>query len=339
MHIMHVVGTRPNFPKCAPVYRALAAAGFGQTVLHSGQHYDANMSAQIIEDTGCPIDTTFPSHTSSGKPTTPQMRLDVLTGLFELHRPDLVMVYGDCNTAMEAATAAVAARAKLAHVEAGLRCGDLRMREETNRVAIDVLADILYVPSIDAVYNLAKEGAPFDRIQFVGNTMADSFWRLESDPYEQSGNFGVVTMHRPENVDNPVYMARFMNALAELDYPLLFAKHPRVQLPSVPTNVGLLSPLRYREFNHLLHTAKFVITDSGGVQEEATLEGLPCLTMRPSTERPITITEGTNELCTLDELKDKVARILKGEWKVGSVPLYWEGDASERIAWHLKSVL
>jgi UDP-N-acetylglucosamine 2-epimerase (non-hydrolysing) len=337
-HIVHIVGTRPQFPKLAPVWRALNGS-FKQTVIHTGQHYDDRMSKEIIEDTGCHIDLTLPQTTSSGGEVTRQARMDVLGGFLEMHKPDLVMVYGDCNTSLDAALAAESAKCKFAHVEAGLRCRDYRMIEEHNRIEIDTRADILYVPSVDAVYNLAREGRCFSDIQFVGNVMADTYYWRMSQGYTVSGrrDFGLVTMHRPENVDDPVFMRRFVDVLGDLNYPIIFPKHPRVKLESyVPYGVQVVEPMRYREFNAHLRACTFLITDSGGLQEEATITHTPCLTMRPSTERPVTITEGTNELSTIETLSEQVHLIRENRWKQGSIPVYWDGQASERIACHLR---
>ena len=340
-HIVHVVGTRPQFPKVAPVYRALDGL-FKQTVIHTGQHYDDRLSKEIIEDTGCHIDVTFPQKTSSGRQVSRLARRDVLQGFLEMHEPDLVMVYGDCNTSLDAAQAAVNTRTKFAHVEAGLRCWDHRMIEEINRVEIDRYADILYVPSVDAVYNLAREGRFFKDIQFVGNVMADSYQWMKArctNTFVDRHDFALVTMHRPENVDDEDFMYRFLTTLSVLDFPLIFPKHPRVKLPFVPDNVEVVGPSRYTTFARWVHQARFVITDSGGVQEETTLAHTPCLTVRPNTERPVTITEGTNELACLDTLPSQVSRVRAGGWKRGSIPMYWDGKAAERIACHLRSYL
>ena len=336
-HIVHVVGTRPQFPKVAPVWRALRNYNVTQTVIHTGQHYDDRMSKEIIEDTGCHINLTLDNGTRKDKKQS-------LRRLFKLHQTDMVMVYGDCNTSLDAAQAALDTHTEFAHVEAGLRCGDMRMIEEYNRIQIDKYADILYVPSVDAVYNLAREGRCFEDIQFVGNVMADSYYWHMAQGCAVTGrrNFGLVTMHRPENVDDPAFMDRFMEALAELQYPLIFPKHPRVMpLNLIPLNVEIVEPMRYRDFNAHIRACTFLITDSGGLQEEATLTHTPCLTMRPSTERPVTITEGTNELSTIETLREQVRLIRDNQWgvKPSSIPLYWDGKAAERIAAHLQRYL
>lgn len=329
-HIVHVVGTRPQFPKVAPVWRALRSLNVTQTVIHTGQHYDDRLSKDIIEDTGCHIDITL-------RTCSRQQKIVELEAFLQDASPDLVMVYGDCNTSLDAALAAHSQHIKVAHVEAGLRCGDMRMIEERNRVAIDGLASIMYVPSVDAVYNLGKAGYDLADIQFVGNVMADSYHWHMSNAHVVTGrrHFGLVTMHRPENVDDPKFMDRFMLALGNLYYPIVFPKHPRVKLQWVPNNVEIVEPMRYAEFNANLRACTFLITDSGGLQEEATLTHIPCLTMRPNTERPVTITEGTNELSTIESLKHQVDRIRARSWKQGSTPLYWDGKAAERIACHL----
>lgn len=338
-HIIHVVGTRPQFPKVAPVWRALNGH-CKQTVIHTGQHYDDQMSKDIIEDVGCHIDITFPRKTSSGAEASREAKKDVLGGWLEMYQPDLVMVYGDCNVSYDAAMVSYDQKIPFAHVEAGLRCGDHRMVEEYNRIQIDAKANILYVPSVDAVYNLACEGRHFKDIQFVGNVMVDSYeWVWGDKPIPKMERFGLLTMHRPENVDDRTFMLKLMTKVGQLQYPIIFPKHPRVNLPYTHSSVQVCEPARYTEFTKLLHQAQFVITDSGGVQEEATMSGTPCLTMRPSTERPVTITEGTNELSTPEMLMGQVLRILNGKWKKGSTPLYWDGKAAERIACHLQKYL
>jgi UDP-N-acetylglucosamine 2-epimerase (non-hydrolysing) len=353
-HIVHVVGTRPQFPKVAPVWRALQDK-CKQTVLHTGQHYDDNMSEQIIEDTGCHIDGVFhgPAH----------CRQAWVEQFLRSHHADAVIVYGDCDTTAEAAKAVRnSTRAKLAHVEAGLRCGDLNMKEEANRILVDSISDILYAPSADAQYNLLLEGrSPFD-IELVGNVMADSYrWACNKYgihrpahiritkglmrevvcDHDERQPYGLVTMHRPENVDNPEFLLRFMLALDNVRFPFVFPKHPRVTLPFIPSNVTVVDPMSYKDMLVHLNTAQFIVTDSGGLQEEATLAGVPCMTMRPSTERPITITEGTNELSTPETLVDQVLRARgcypKNRWKTGHIPTLWDGHTGERIAWHLEN--
>lgn len=309
-----------------------------QTVIHSGQHYDDNMSKQIIEDTGCHIDIKLKGG--------PERRRARLFNVLELLHPDLVIVYGDCDTTAEGAAVARDLGVKIAHVEAGLRCGDTRMREERNRTFVDHISDWLYAPSADAEYNLLQEMCKPRQIEMVGNVMADSYhWACSKyDVHKTAGyGYGLVTMHRPENVDDFNFLSDFMISLQDLCYPILLPKHPRVTLPFVPRNVRVVDPVSYKDMLVHLNSARFIITDSGGLQEEATLAGIPCLTMRPSTERPITITEGTNELSSLHRLYDQVLRIRGGypnnPWKTGSIPFLWDGKAGERIAAHLERTL
>lgn len=282
------------------------------------------MSKAIIADTACHIDVTLGKMSQSAKSEFLAYHLNTDV--------DLVVVYGDCATSIDAARAT---NGTMAHVEAGLRCGDMRMAEERYRKEIDHLADILYAPSLDAAQNLSDEG--ISEAQLVGNVMADSFYFAAVTGLRQ--DFGLVTMHRPENVDDASFMDRFLAALANVDCRFMFPKHPRVHLRWVPQNVEVIDPLPYRAMLVALCSCQFVITDSGGVQEEATLAHTPCLTMRPSTERPITITEGTNELSTPELLSKQIALIKSGNWKHGTVPALWDGRASERIACHLRSVL
>jgi UDP-N-acetylglucosamine 2-epimerase (non-hydrolysing) len=266
-------------------------------------------------------------------------------------KPDCVVVVGDVNATMAATIAAKKLLIDVAHVEAGLRSGDRTMPEEINRILTDSIADLLLTPSPDADENLLREGVEEERIHRVGNIMIDSLVdalerardRACHDRFGLGAReYGLVTLHRPANVDDPALLRRLLDGLRDLEYPLIFPVHPRTR--KVMTDCGLADlfaatgplrlcdPLGYDDFLNLTLNARFVLTDSGGIQEETTYLGIPCLTMRPGTERPITITEGTNELVTLDTMTSLVGRVLDGQWKQGRVPARWDGQTAGRIA-------
>ena len=273
------------------------------------------------------------------------IRLEPL--LMEL-RPDVVLVYGDVNSTVAAALVAAKLLIRVGHVEAGLRSRDRTMPEEINRVATDAVADLLFTPSPDGNENLEAEGVPRERIFFVGNVMIDTLMRLlpHADAkrarasYGISGPFALVTLHRPSNVDDPRILSALVEGLSKVARRMrvFFPVHPRTRarMPAIAGNNGLtvIDPLGYLEFLALERQAAVVITDSGGVQEETTFLGVPCLTMRANTERPITVTQGTNVLLGQDasRLEGEVERILAGDWKTGSVPALWDGQAGNRIA-------
>lgn len=349
MHILHVVGARPNFVKLAPVFAALAAkSGIRQTLLHTGQHYDANMSDVFFQQLGIPsadVNLAVGSGTHAKQTAEIMMRIEpVLIS----HKPDLVLVYGDVNSTVAAALVCAKLLMPVGHVEAGLRSFDRTMAEEINRVLTDQISNLLFTPSKDANENLAREGIPLSRIHFVGNVMIDSLVRLlpaASKPTDMQlpSSYALVTLHRPSNVDDTKWLGGVLDALSDMgrDLPVIFPVHPRTRDRIAPTANGnhsngllLCDPKPYLEFLFLQKNATVVITDSGGIQEETTFLGVPCLTVRENTERPVTVNLGTNVLVGRDitRLRGEVRNILSGKAKKGTIPPLWDAHASERIA-------
>ena len=349
MKLLHVVGARPNFPKLAPVHRAARAAGLEQVVVHSGQHYDESLSHAFFRDLGIPKPDINLGVGSASHAVQTARVMSGLEPVLQEHRPDWLVVYGDVNSTMAAAIVAAKLGVKVAHVEAGLRSNDRTMPEEINRIVTDRLANLLLTPSRGASQTLRDEGEPEEEIAFVGNVMIDTlFYSLEAA--KKSGfrkRLGVgdgeavaVTLHRPSNVDVPerlVGIARALSAIAR-ERRVIFPVHPRTRqrLDELSLDMGgveLLEPLAYPEMLDLVSGAHVVVTDSGGLQEETTALGVPCLTLRPNTERPITITEGTNRLVgEPEELPDLVrgAARVEEEGKVRR-PEGWDGCAGGRV--------
>lgn len=348
-HILHVVGARPNFIKAAPVLRALAARkGVRQTLVHTGQHYDVNMSDIFFRQLGIPApDVSL----GVGSGTHAAQTAQVLLGLEPVllaRKPDAVVVYGDVNSTMAAALAAVKLHIPVAHVEAGLRSGDREMPEEINRIITDAISDILFTPSKDGNANLLKEGVPSKKIRFVGNAMIDTLIRLlpaAKRPAEPrlEGRYVLVTVHRPANTDDPRGLSNLMRALTAISKlaPVVFPIHPRTRArldkAGFKTPPGgrllLIEPLGYLEFLALQRDAALVVTDSGGIQEETTFLGVPCLTVRTTTERPVTVTAGTNKLVRdYASLPREAAAALKRARKHAKPPKLWDGKAGERVA-------
>jgi len=354
MHVLHVIGARPNFMKAAPVHRALAARGITQTVIHTGQHYDAVMSDGILKELGLPEpDVNLGVGSGSHAQQTGQVMMAIEEQL-GARRPDMLLVYGDVNSTMAATLAAVKLGVPVGHVEAGLRSGDRSMPEEINRLVTDRLSNLLFTPSTDGNDNLIAEGADPMSIRFVGNVMIDTLTRLlpVADGEAALRQFGLmngagpkpfvlVTLHRPSNVDEPAVLARLLSALENISarVPVLFPVHPRTRERiarfNIPHQRTILSePLTYLPFLGLQRHAAAVVTDSGGIQEETTYLGVPCLTMRANTERPVTVTVGTNQLLGNDtnRMQREVLAILDGHGKKGRIPELWDGCAGERIA-------
>jgi UDP-N-acetylglucosamine 2-epimerase (non-hydrolysing) len=354
MHILHVIGARPNFMKVAPVYRALGARGATQTLLHTGQHYDVVMSDAILKELGLPEpDVNLGVGSGSHAQQTAQVMIGIEAHLLALE-PDLVVVYGDVNSTMAGALVAVKLGIAIAHVEAGLRSGDLTMPEEINRLVTDRLAHWLFTPSSDGDANLLKEGVAAARIRRVGNVMIDTLVRLlpTADGEQQLRALGLengsgpkpfvlVTLHRPSNVDEREMLGRLFASLERIarQVPVIFPVHPRtrermMQFGLANGHVALTGPLTYLQFLGLQRHAAVVITDSGGIQEETTFLGIPCLTMRENTERPVTVDIGTNLLVGRDtsRLEREVQAVLAGMGKKGAIPELWDGHTGERIA-------
>jgi UDP-N-acetylglucosamine 2-epimerase (non-hydrolysing) len=354
MKILHVVGARPNFMKVAPVLKALEnEGGIGQILVHTGQHYDINMSDIFFVQLGIPVpDINLEVGSDSHAVQTAQIMIRMETVLLE-EKPDLVLVYGDVNSTVGAALVCAKLLIPVGHVEAGLRSFDRTMPEEINRLLTDQIADLLFTPSIDGNENLIREGVAPEKIHLVGNVMIDTLARLLPRAEERwpalvsalnlNRRYGLITLHRPANVDEPVILKSIATALDGIssDLPLLFPIHPRTHqrlaaLNFQPStfNFQLIEPIGYLDFLCLQCHATLVITDSGGIQEETTFLGIPCITLRENTERPVTITLGTNILVgqDIDQLKREVHRLLNGKAKKGTIPPLWDGKASERIA-------
>jgi UDP-N-acetylglucosamine 2-epimerase (non-hydrolysing) len=345
MKLLHVVGTRPNFPKLAPVYRAAHSLGIPQRVIHTGQHYDEALSTSFFDDLGIP-EPDLNLEVGSGSHAAQTARImERIEPLLMAERPDWLVVYGDVNSTAAAALVAAKLGIRIAHVEAGLRSFDRSMPEEINRLVTDRLADLLLTPSRDASEQLRKEGEPENEIVFVGNVMIDTLCHsLEAarrTGFRRSLGVGddavAVTLHRPSNVDDPERMRTIAGALREIarERPVIFPVHPRTtqRMREEAISFGdvrLLEPLRYLEMLDLVDGAFAVVTDSGGLQEETTALGVPCFTVRPNTERPITITEGTNQLvpdpARLPELVRRASRNGTPRRPDG-----WDGRAAERI--------
>jgi len=354
--VIHVVGARPNFMKVSPIWKAIAARGaLEQRLVHTGQHHDARMSEVFFSDLGIPAPDAY---LGVGSGTHAEQTARAMVGLEQVllrDRPDLVSVVGDVNSTLAAALVAAKLPLPLAHVEAGLRSFDRGMPEEVNRVLTDQVADLLLAPSPDAVENLLHEGIARSRIFLVGNVMIDSLLRSLDQARAlgmpermglRPGQYAVCTLHRPSNVDDGRTLSRLLDALAEVGQrlPVVFPVHPRTRQALERNGLweaarearGLLlaEPLGYLEFLGLTSQARLVLTDSGGLQEETTALGIPCLTLRESTERPITVTAGTNALVGTDpgRILDGVSRVLGGEARRASPPALWDGRAGERIA-------
>jgi UDP-N-acetylglucosamine 2-epimerase (non-hydrolysing) len=350
VNVLHVVGARPNFMKVAPVMNALKTRQhIVQTLVHTGQHYDANMSDVFFEQLGIPAPDV---NLAVGSGTHARQTAEIMTRLEPVlmdRRPDLVLVYGDVNSTVAAALVCAKLGVRVGHVEAGLRSFDRTMPEEINRLVTDQLADMLFTPSEDADVNLKKEGIPADKIFRVGNVMIDSLVKLLPAARRQKPiglrvdpqRYALVTLHRPANVDDGAILKDILQSLLEVSHDLavVFPAHPRTRkriadfgLPAGQLQV--LDPLSYLEFLGMQSRATVVITDSGGIQEETTYLGIPCLTLRENTERPVTISLGTNILVGRDpdKLRDELSRILAGQAKKGTIPPLWDGHAGERIA-------
>jgi UDP-N-acetylglucosamine 2-epimerase (non-hydrolysing) len=344
MHILHVVGARPNFMKVAPVMRALEDRGAAQTLVHTGQHYDANMSEVFFTQLGMAApDVNLDVGSGSHAVQTAEIMTRFEPVLLE-RNPDVVLVYGDVNSTVAAALVCSKLGVRLGHVEAGLRSFDRRMPEEINRLLTDQVADLLFTPSADGDVNLQREGIPLEKIHRVGNVMIDTLVRLLPAAEKTNGipgRYVLVTLHRPSNVDCSERLREILKALLEIqnEVDVVFPVHPRTRdrLAELALDTGrlrLLGPLPYIEFLALQRRAAVVITDSGGIQEETTFLRVPCLTLRTSTERPITVSIGSNVLVGEDlaRLREETSRALRGQAKQGGVPPLWDGQAAERIA-------
>jgi UDP-N-acetylglucosamine 2-epimerase (non-hydrolysing) len=355
LKIVNVVGTRPNLMKIAPLAAEMCHFPDIKPVLvHTGQHYDDNMSKVFFQDLDIP-QPDYNLEIGSGSHTwqTAQVMLALEPLLQDLH-PDLVLVVGDVNSTLAAALVAAKQRIPLVHVEAGLRSFDRTMPEEINRVVTDALADYLFTTERSANENLRREGIPDSKVFFVGNVMIDTLLRhrkcaealqMPARYSVRPDGYALLTLHRPSNVDMPEVLSGILDALTALQdrLPVLFPVHPRtlkrfeetglLERAQALPNLRFMEPLGYLEFLGLLAQARLVLTDSGGIQEETTILGVPCLTLRENTERPVTISEGTNELVgtTPERILAATWQVLDGDTKNGRCPELWDGRASERV--------
>ncbi|MEM7004583.1 MAG: UDP-N-acetylglucosamine 2-epimerase (non-hydrolyzing) [Pseudomonadota bacterium] len=358
-----IVGARPNFMKMAPILHAFDKhGGFITRLIHTGQHYDVEMNAVFFEQLGLK-DPDLNLEIGSGSQTSMTARIMLaLEGAFQQDPPDLVLVVGDVNSTLAAALVAAKLRIPIAHVEAGLRSFDMDMPEEVNRLVTDRLSDLLLTTERSADLQLQKEGVASEAIHFVGNVMIDTLLsnldkaismqetalKYDAEPSLVSGvkhGYALVTLHRPSNVDTPVQLAGLLDVVRDLaaDMPVIFTLHPRTKARIAEGSLemrldhpGILKcpPLSYFEMLGAMRKATLVITDSGGLQEETTALGVPCLTVRENTERPITIEQGTNTLVggSPEKLREAIKRLIAGKTKRGRVPELWDGHAAERIA-------
>lgn len=360
--IVHIVGARPNFVKLAPLYFEFKRDKIKQKVIHTGQHYDPKLSGIFFKQFKLPnpdFNLNVGSLSHAQQVAWMMIRLEPI--LIKL-KPTLVIVYGDCNSTLTGALTAVKLGIPISHVEAGLRSFDFQMPEEINRVLTDRIADLLFTPSKDANINLKKEGISKSKIKFVGNIMIDSLKKMLKEAEKtninkylaNNKNYALVTLHRPRNVDNKKILLQILNSLNKISIklPVLFSVHPRTKKNikklkgfKKAKHLKLLDPVGYLEFLHLISKAKLVITDSGGIQEETTYLNISCFTLRPNTERPITVSQGTNKMIGLDYktsffnskmLLKEVDLVLQGKVKKGKTLALWDGRAASRIVHIIK---
>ncbi len=362
MKILNVVGARPNFIKIAPLMEQMRRApGIDPVLVHTGQHYDFTMSRAFFED----LDIPEPDHyLEVGSGTHAEQTARVMLAFEQVlaqEGPELVVVVGDVNSTLACALVATKLLVPVAHVEAGLRSFDRTMPEEVNRKLTDHLADLLFTTSEDANENLRAEGIPAERIHFVGNVMIDTLRKYEAaaGARRAAAAFGLrpreyaaLTLHRPSNVDDPEVFSRILDALERIGegIAVVFPIHPRTRRRLTELGLAprvermealrLCEPLGYLTFLSLMMEARFVMTDSGGVQEETTALGIPCLTLRANTERPVTVTLGTNTVVGLDapRIVEEAQRILDGRTRDWRIPPLWDGQAAARIVAHLQNL-
>ena len=353
MKIVAVVGARPNFVKIAPILAELREYPyFATSLVHTGQHYDAQMSDSFFANLDIPkpdVNLNVKAGGAVAQMAEIMTRFEaVLTG----RRPDMVLVVGDVTSTVAAALTAVKLGFPVAHVEAGLRSFDRTMPEEVNRIVTDSISDLLFTTEPAAQENLTREGIPAERIHFVGNVMIDTLFRYrerarESDLLDrlrlEAGTYAVLTLHRPSNVDDEGTLGMLLEAIARIqaEVPVVFPVHPRTRrhlealapvLPPMP-GLRLVDPLPYLDFLQLMANARCVLTDSGGIQEETTALRIPCLTLRQNTERPITVTRGSNRIVgtTQDSIYESWRTVAEGRWPVGELPELWDGKTAGRI--------
>jgi UDP-N-acetylglucosamine 2-epimerase (non-hydrolysing) len=359
--VVLVVGARPNFMKIAPILQELNRypEEFQSLLVHTGQHYDSKMSDVFFDDLGLPQPGVFLGVGSGSHAAQTAQTMIAFEKVLLEDRPDWTVVVGDVNSTIACALDSAKLGIRVAHVEAGLRSRDRSMPEEINRILTDRISDLLFTPSRDADANLRAEGTPSEQICFVGNVMIDSLRRFEADASQtktleslglRAKEYGLVTLHRPSNVDDPQQLNSILNALETIQKTvrLVFPLHPRTR--RMLTDFGLMArvktmpelilidPVGYKEFLQLERNAMMVLTDSGGIQEETTAFGVPCLTLRENTERPVTIECGTNVLVGLseDRITAEASNIVNGKGKKGGIPEGWDGHAAERIVQTLR---
>lgn len=352
IRVLCVAGARPNFMKIAPLMHEFARRPdrFEPILVHTGQHYDKAMSDSFFRDLGIPEpDVNLGVGSGTHGHQTAQVLMKIEDLLVE-REPDVVLVVGDVNSTIAATLAAVKLHIPVAHVEAGLRSGDRAMPEEINRVLTDSVSHWLFTTEPSADENLAREGVPADKIHFVGNVMIDTLLAHKARAQEldtldrlglEPGGYAVLTLHRPSNVDHADQLARLFEVLGRLnrELPVVFPIHPRTakavadNLGGVTPELRMTDPLGYLDFLRLLTDARMVLTDSGGIQEETTALDVPCLTLRESTERPVTVTEGTNEIVGTDpnDIEAAIQRLRRGPPREGRTPALWDGKAAVRI--------
>lgn len=358
MKIVSVVGARPQFIKCSPVSKEIRK-DHDEVLVHTGQHYDYEMSQAFFDDLEIPKPDIFlEAGSGSHAEQTAKIMLN-FEKVCKEGRPDLVLVFGDVNSTLACSIVAKKMGIEVAHVEAGLRSFDLSMPEEINRVVTDSITDYFFVTEQSAVRNLKKEGKSKERIYFVGHVMIDNLlYQLDKvntnyfpfkykELKDSLGKYIFMTLHRPSNVDRKATLEGIVTVLNRIarEIPILFPVHPRTSKMlhhfgiELSKNIYQLPPLGFQESLYLWKDAKFVITDSGGLQEETTALKIPCLTMRENTERPVTVWEGTNKLVKIEDLQGEVSEILAGRGKKGEIPELWDGRAAGRIVKILESML
>jgi UDP-N-acetylglucosamine 2-epimerase (non-hydrolysing) len=353
MRVLAVVGARPNFVKIAPILAELVEyRGVTTTLVHTGQHYDAQMSDAFFANLEIPKPDVNLKVPSTGAVTQIAEVMTRLEPVMDRIHPDVVVVVGDVNSTVAAALTAAKLGRRVAHVEAGLRSFDRSMPEEVNRVLTDAVSDLLFTTEPDANDNLAREGVSDDKIHFVGNVMIDTLFRYRERAREsnvmarlglEAGGYAALTLHRPSNVDDEGTLGILLGAIARIqsEIPVVFPVHPRTRrrlaavsavLPPMP-GLQLVDALPYLDFVELMANARCVLTDSGGIQEETTALRIPCLTLRENTERPITVSRGTNRIVGTDpdEIYRSWRQIAQGDWPTGELPELWDGKAAGRI--------
>jgi UDP-N-acetylglucosamine 2-epimerase (non-hydrolysing) len=352
MKILNIVGARPNFMKIAPIVEQMKKApDLNGILVHTGQHYSEGMSDVFFRDLGIP----FPDvHLGVGSGSHAEQTARVMVEFEKVcvrEKPDLVLVVGDVNSTMACSIVAAKLHIAVAHVEAGLRSFDRTMPEEINRLVTDALASMLFTTSRDADENLKREGVDASKIFFVGNVMIDTLLKQRQKAaalqIAKPKKYALVTLHRPSNVDDPSILGPILGALDEISksIPVLFPIHPRTAKSIRDFGLSMngictMDPLGYLEFLNLEAGAAVVLTDSGGLQEETTILGVPCLTLRHNTERPVTITQGSNTVVGTDKTRilEAFRRIMSGEWKPSGPPELWDGHAAERIVGIIREI-